>query len=161
MNTPPPETDSIFHNSSNPSSDLDMALELLREIRDDEVNAQDEADKFLRAQIPSELSKVRRERDEARKINIQLILERDRYKTKADERIALRREVELLLGMESKEASEEQFVKGLNRLRKTIQENAQLRKVADELANELKNFRSVLCFDSYNQLPHVIERNTQ
>lgn len=32
------------------------ALELLREIRDDEVNAQDEADKFLRDNQPSKLS---------------------------------------------------------------------------------------------------------
>jgi hypothetical protein len=32
------------------------ALELLREIRDDEVNAQDEADKFLRDHQPSKLS---------------------------------------------------------------------------------------------------------
>ena len=41
------------------------AEELIREIRDDEVNPQDEADKFLRDQQPSELSKVRRERDAA------------------------------------------------------------------------------------------------
>lgn len=33
--------------------------ELLREIRDDEVNAQDEADKFLRDHQPSELSRMR------------------------------------------------------------------------------------------------------
>ena len=37
------------------------AEELIREIRDDEVNPQDEADKFLRDQQPSELSKARRE----------------------------------------------------------------------------------------------------
>ena len=37
----------------------DKALELLREIRDDQVNAQDEADKFLRDHQPSELSKLR------------------------------------------------------------------------------------------------------
>lgn len=39
----------------------DKALELLREIRDDQVNAQDEADKFLRDHQPSELSKLRAE----------------------------------------------------------------------------------------------------
>jgi len=37
----------------------DKALELLREIRDDQVNAQDEADKFMRDHQPSELSKLR------------------------------------------------------------------------------------------------------
>jgi uncharacterized protein (DUF3084 family) len=39
------------------------AIEILREIRDDEVNAQDEADKFLRDHLPSELSKVIEQRD--------------------------------------------------------------------------------------------------
>jgi chromatin segregation and condensation protein Rec8/ScpA/Scc1 (kleisin family) len=38
---------------------LDKAEELIREIRDDEVNAQDEADKFLRDHKPSELAKMR------------------------------------------------------------------------------------------------------
>jgi len=38
---------------------LEAIRELLREIRDDEVNAQDEADKFLRDHAPSELSKMR------------------------------------------------------------------------------------------------------
>jgi hypothetical protein len=38
---------------------LDKAEELLREIRDDEVNPQDEADKFLRDHQPSELAKMR------------------------------------------------------------------------------------------------------
>lgn len=39
--------------------ELNEAKELLREIRDNEVNAQDEADKFLRDHVPSELSKAR------------------------------------------------------------------------------------------------------
>lgn len=38
---------------------LDKAEELIREIRDDEVNAQDEADKFIRDHQPSELAKMR------------------------------------------------------------------------------------------------------
>ena len=41
----------------------DKAREVLREIRDGEVNPEDEADKFLRDHVPSELSKVREERD--------------------------------------------------------------------------------------------------
>lgn len=40
-------------------AELAASKELLREIRDSEVNAQDEADKFLRDHQPSELSKVR------------------------------------------------------------------------------------------------------
>jgi hypothetical protein len=38
---------------------IEVMRELLREIRDDEVNSQDEADKFLRDHAPSELSKMR------------------------------------------------------------------------------------------------------
>jgi len=41
----------------------DDAREVLREIRDNEVNPEDEADKFLRDHVPSELSKVREQRD--------------------------------------------------------------------------------------------------
>lgn len=45
-------------------SELAMAQEILREIRDGEVNPEDEADKYLRDHIPSELSAARKERDE-------------------------------------------------------------------------------------------------
>jgi hypothetical protein len=41
----------------------DEAREILREIRDNEVNPEDEADRFLRDHAPSELSKVREQRD--------------------------------------------------------------------------------------------------
>jgi len=41
------------------------ATELLREIRDGEVNAEDEADKFIRDGLPSKLSEVTAERDAA------------------------------------------------------------------------------------------------
>jgi len=40
-------------------SERDEAREILRQIRDNEVNPEDEADKFLRDHVPSELSKVR------------------------------------------------------------------------------------------------------
>jgi hypothetical protein len=43
--------------------ELAEAREVLREIRDNEVNPEDEADKFLRDHAPSELSKVRDQRD--------------------------------------------------------------------------------------------------
>lgn len=46
---------------------IEVMRELLREMRDDEVNAQDEADKFLRDHEPSELSKMREAIKEAHK----------------------------------------------------------------------------------------------
>ena len=42
-------------------TELAAAKELLREIRDNEVNASDEADKFLRDHQPSELERLRAE----------------------------------------------------------------------------------------------------
>ena len=51
------------------------AEELIREIRDDEVNAQDEADKFLRDHKPSELAKMRADNAE--------LLERLRERTES------------------------------------------------------------------------------
>jgi len=47
---------------------LREAIELLREIRDNEVNPQDETDKFLRDHQPSELSKARQELDEMKSL---------------------------------------------------------------------------------------------
>ena len=73
--TDTPETDHIEKNLGNAAHPIlssfcrklererNEARELLREIRDDEVNAQDECDKFLRDHVPSELSKVTEQRD--------------------------------------------------------------------------------------------------
>jgi len=85
MNTPTPETNALIatdqhqleDDSYMPAStywrmcdltrklerERDEAREVLREIRDNEVNPEDEADKFLRDHVPSELSKVREQRD--------------------------------------------------------------------------------------------------
>jgi hypothetical protein len=54
---------------------LSEAEELIREIRDDEVNAQDETDKFLRDHKPSELAKMRADNAE--------LLERLRERTES------------------------------------------------------------------------------
>jgi hypothetical protein len=48
--------------------EYDEAIELLREIRDNEVNPQDEADRFLRDHQPSELLKARQELDEMKRL---------------------------------------------------------------------------------------------
>jgi uncharacterized coiled-coil DUF342 family protein len=64
--------------------ELAEAREVLREIRDNEVNPEDEADSFLRDHAPSELSKVREQRDrlavalqECREDSVELLGERD------------------------------------------------------------------------------------
>ena len=74
----------------------DEAREVLRQIRDNEVNPEDEADKFLRDHVPSELSKVREQlatvteqRDEAvnnyetaQLLSIRVGEQRDEWKAK-------------------------------------------------------------------------------
>jgi hypothetical protein len=51
----------------------DEAREVLREIRDNEVNPEDEADKFLRDHVPSELSKVREQRDRLAEALVEIV----------------------------------------------------------------------------------------
>jgi hypothetical protein len=51
--------DRAHHERAAAIRERDEAREVLREIRDNEVNPEDEADKFLRDHVPSELSKVR------------------------------------------------------------------------------------------------------
>jgi hypothetical protein len=51
-----PADDYVLRKLAELQAEQTNALELLREIRDDEVNAQDEADKFLRDHQPSKLS---------------------------------------------------------------------------------------------------------
>jgi hypothetical protein len=53
----------IWDHAKTLQRERDEAREVLREIRDNEVNPEDEADKFLRDHLPSELSKVREQRD--------------------------------------------------------------------------------------------------
>ena len=101
-----PETDHIEKNLGNAAHPIllsfcrklererNEARELLREIRDDEVNAQDECDKFLRDHVPSELSKVTEQRDRLAETLIkcredsvceQVRMEKCRYTKAADE----------------------------------------------------------------------------
>jgi hypothetical protein len=60
------------------------------------------------------LSDALRERDDARKSEMAAILERERWKMRAEEKWAMRRELEELLGVESSSPSDEQFSKGIN-----------------------------------------------
>jgi hypothetical protein len=78
------------------------------------------------------ISALAEELDESRQRNIALILERDMWRAKAEEKIALRRELEALLGMDSMPASDEQFQKGIQCLRSIIEENKALIQLLDK-----------------------------
>lgn len=81
--------------------------------------------------LREELSRVVAENAERQQKILSLILERDQYRHQAEQKLALRREVEALLGIASAPCSDEQFSLGVERLREIVAENAKLLKVAE------------------------------
>jgi hypothetical protein len=75
--------------------------------------------------------KLERERAEARKSMMEAIVERERWKMLAEEKWAMRREIEELLGVESSSPSDEQFSNGIEALRQLIRERDEARKLAN------------------------------
>jgi hypothetical protein len=71
--------------------------------------------------------RLERERDVARADMMRIIIERERWRVKAEEKWAMRKELEDVLGVESAPASDEQFQKGLNRLREVLRERDEAR----------------------------------
>jgi len=69
-------------------------------------------------QLERELNGALEEIEGARLRNISLIIERDRWKAKAEEKIALRREIEHLLGVDSSMTSDEALQAGLEAIHK-------------------------------------------
>lgn len=65
----------------------------------------------------------------------QTILEKDHWRNCAEQKIALRRELESLLEIDSKAPSDEQFQAGLNKLKSTIHERDVWRDLAEQLYN--------------------------
>jgi hypothetical protein len=84
--------------------------------------------------------RLERERDEARADMMRIIIERERWRVKAEEKWAMRKELEEVLGVESAPASDEQFQKGMNRLREILSERDQWRAVAESLRTALPEF---------------------
>lgn len=100
--------------------------------------------------IFDEMARLERERDEAREAFViatsncagaqqnlrAAILERERWKMQAEQKWAMRRELEELLGVESAPACDEQFAKGINALRDLIQERDALQKALALIAED-------------------------
>jgi hypothetical protein len=76
----------------------------------------------------SDVEVITKERDEARKRMMASILERERWKMRAEEKWAMRRELEELLGVESSSPCDEQFFKGIEALRQFISERDEANK---------------------------------
>jgi len=94
------------------SDELTMRECLMLDIR----NLEDQRDFAI-----SEMERLKRERDEARKSMMEAIVERERWKMRAEEKWGMRVELEELLGVKDTQCSE-QFAKGLSALRDLIKE---------------------------------------
>jgi hypothetical protein len=71
--------------------------------------------------------RLRERYEEDRKRIFNLLMERDRYKFQAEQKWAMRRELEELLGIDNAAPGDEQFKKGLKRLKELVAENKKLK----------------------------------
>jgi seryl-tRNA synthetase len=71
--------------------------------------------------------RLRERYEEDRKRIFDLLMERDRYKFQAEQKWAMRRELEELLGIDPGAPGDEQFKKGLKKLKELVAENKKLK----------------------------------
>ena len=82
-----------------------------------------------------EMARLERERDDYMERCRTALSERDSWKMQADQKYAMRRELEELLGVDRNDASDEQFQKGLDAIKNIIRERDKARKFLLEIAN--------------------------
>ena len=75
--------------------------------------------------------KLERERDDYMERCRIALSERDSWRMRAEQKYAMRRELEELLGVDQKDASDEQFQKGLDAIKNMIRERDEAREQAD------------------------------
>jgi hypothetical protein len=85
--------------------------------------------------IFDEMARLERERDDYMQRFRIALSERDSWKMRADQKYAMRRELEELLGVDRNDASDEQFQKGLDSLKNIIGERDEAKQVLQEIAN--------------------------
>jgi hypothetical protein len=76
--------------------------------------------------------KLERERDDYMERCRTALSERDSWRMRAEQKYAMRRELEELLGVDQKDASDEQFQKGLDAIKNIISERNEAREKLDE-----------------------------
>jgi hypothetical protein len=82
-----------------------------------------------------EMARLERERDDYMERFRTALSERDSWRMQADQKYAMRRELEELLGVDRNDASDEQFQKGLDAIKNIIRERDEARKILLEIAN--------------------------
>jgi len=80
---------------------------------------------------------LERERDDYMERCRTALSERDSWRMRAEQKYAMRRELEELLGVDQKDASDEQFQKGLDAIKNMIRERDEAREVARLLKSTL------------------------
>ena len=85
--------------------------------------------------IFDEMARLERERDDYMGRCRIALSERDSWRMRADQKYAMRRELEELLGVDRNDASDEQFQKGLDSLKNIIGERDEAKQVLQEIAN--------------------------
>jgi hypothetical protein len=78
----------------------------------------------------SHAERLERERDDYMERCKIALSERDSWRMRAEQKYAMRRELEELLGVDQKDASDEQFKKGLDAIKNIISERDEAREVA-------------------------------
>lgn len=86
--------------------------------------------------IFDKMARLERERDDYMERCRNAISERDSWKMQADQKYAIRRELEELLGVDRNDASDEQFQKGLDAIKNIIRERDEARHEIEGLRNK-------------------------
>jgi hypothetical protein len=83
--------------------------------------------------IFDEMARLERERDDYMQRFRIALSERDSWKMRADQKYAMRRELEELLGVDRNDASDEQFQKGLDAIKNIIGERDEARRSLEHI----------------------------
>jgi hypothetical protein len=83
--------------------------------------------------IFDEMARLERERDDYMQRFRIALSERDSWKMQADQKYAMRRELEELLGVDRNDASDEQFQKGLDAIKNIIGERDEARRSLEHI----------------------------
>ena len=79
-----------------------------------------------------EMARLERERDDYMERCRTTLSERDSWRMRAEQKYSMRRELEELLGVDQKDASDEQFQKGLDAIKNIISERNEAREKLEE-----------------------------
>jgi len=104
-------------------------------LRIDTPETQEAVERWRQGKINifDEMARLERERDDYMQRFRIALSERDSWKMQADQKYAMRRELEELLGVDRNDASDEQFQKGLDAIKNIIGERDEARRSLEHI----------------------------